>query len=78
MKTHSNPTLEEEVAGVKVPPLIRIQSSPSRPVDAFVAVPYRDHWFWIDDQDLRSKSLFSFLMFLFTLLETPEKGGAPS
>ena len=43
----------------------------------FSSVPYRDHRFWIDDRDLRSKSVFSFLMFLFTLLETSDKGGAP-
>jgi len=72
-----NPTLEEQVGDVKVPPLIRVSSSPSRPADVFVAVPCRDHWFWIDDRDLRSKSVFSFLMFIFTLLETPDKGGTP-
>ena len=72
-----NPTLEEQVGDVKVPPLIRVSSSPSPPADAFVAVPCRGHWFWIDDRDLRSKSVFSFLMFIFTLLETPDKGGAP-
>jgi len=61
-----------------VPPLIRIDSSADRPRDAFVAVPYRDHWFWIDDRDMRSKRIFSFLMFVFTLVQTEgEKQGAP-
>jgi hypothetical protein len=66
-----NPTMPEElVQGVPVLPLIRIHSSSEKPADAFIAVPYRDHWFWIDDRDLRSKTLFSFLMFVFSLTET--------
>jgi hypothetical protein len=38
-----------------------------------VAVPYRDHWFRIDDRDMLSKRLFSFLFFIFTLVETGGK-----
>ena len=63
--------------GAPVVPLVRIRSSPGRPADAFVAIPYRDYWFWIDDRDLLSKGMFSFLMFVFTLTETGEKEGAP-
>lgn len=73
-----NPTMpEESVQGAPVPPLIRIRSSSERPGDAFIAVPYRGHWFWIDNRDLRSKSLFTFLMFIFSLTETGGKEGAP-
>jgi len=74
-----NPTMPEEtVQGVPVPPLIKIYSSTEKPVDAFIAVPYRSYWFWIDDRDLRSKTLFSFLMFVFSLTETGgAKEGAP-
>ena len=68
----------EEVQGVSVPPLIRIHSSADKPPDAFIAIPYRNHWFWIDDHDLRSKLLFSFMMFIFSLTETGGgKEGAP-
>jgi hypothetical protein len=63
--------------GTQVPPLIRIYSSASRPADSFTAVRYRKHWYWIDDRDLRSKSLFTFLMFIFSLTETQGKEGAP-
>lgn len=59
------------------PPLIRIQSHSGEPADAFVAVQYRDHWFWIDDRDFKSKKMFSFLMFLFTLAETGTPQPAP-
>lgn len=47
--------------------LIRIHSTAEEPADAFVAVPYHGHWFWIDDRDLVSKRTFTFLMLLFTL-----------
>jgi hypothetical protein len=60
-----------------IPPLIRITSSAARPDNAFVAVPYRGHWFSIDDQDIRSKNLFSFIMYLFTFVETGSKEAAP-
>jgi hypothetical protein len=51
-------------------PLIGIHSSVEKPSDAFVMIRYRDYWFWIDDRDLPSKGVFSFLMFLFTLTES--------
>jgi hypothetical protein len=54
-------------------PLVRIASGTQQPADAFVAVPYRDHWFWIDDRDMPSKRLFTFLFFIFTLVETGGK-----
>ncbi|HME44857.1 MAG TPA: hypothetical protein VKF36_17330 [Syntrophorhabdales bacterium] len=72
-----SPTFQEKAAGEKVHPLVRIQSSSEKPGDAFVSIPYRKSYFWIDDKDLRSKKIFSFLMFVFTLVETGEKGMAP-
>ena len=51
-------------------PLMRVSSSVEKPADAFVAIRYRNLWFSIDDRDLSSKGVFSFLMFLFTLTET--------
>jgi hypothetical protein len=73
-----NPTMPDDtVEDAPVPPLIRVHSSRLCPGDAFLAVPYRNHWFWIDDRDLRSKSLFSFLLFVFSLTDTEGKEGAP-
>ncbi len=69
--------VEKSAQGGEMPPLIRIQSSPQKPGDAFVSIPYRNWYFWIDDRDLMSKKIFSFLMFVFTLVETGEKGAAP-
>jgi len=55
--------VDENAPGI--PPLIRIRSDASRPDDAFVAVQYRNNWFYIEDTDLDSKRIFSFLMMLF-------------
>jgi hypothetical protein len=68
---------DETSAGQPIPPLIRIRSSVSKPDDALVAVPYRGYWFWIDDRDMPSKSMFAFLMFIFTLTETGGKDSTP-
>ncbi len=68
------PALAHETSAGSQKPLLRIRSSADRPQDAFVAIRYRDHWFWIDDRDLYSKRTFSFLMLIFTLTES---GGVP-
>jgi len=57
--------------------LIRIRCDKSEPADAFVKIPYRGHWFWIDDRDLKSKRVFSFMMLLFTLADTGERENLP-
>jgi len=69
--------VEQTDARGTIPPLIRIRNSPEKPGDAFVSIPYRNSYFWIDDRDMKSKKIFSFLMFVFTLVETGEKGAAP-
>ena len=69
--------VEKATTGEKVLPLIRVQSSPGKPGDPFISVPYRNVYFWIDDRDLMSKTIFSFLMFISTLIETGEKGTVP-
>jgi hypothetical protein len=58
-------------------PLLRVSSGTEPPADTFVAVPYRGHWFWIDDRDMASKRMFSFIMFVFTLVEPGSKEPTP-
>ncbi len=50
-------------------PLIEIHSQTDPPQDSYVSVRHRGYHFWIDDRDLRSKQMFSFVMLLFTLVE---------
>jgi hypothetical protein len=57
--------------------LIQIKCTSDKPDNAFAAVKYRDHWFWIDDGDLKSKRSFSFIMLLFTLSDTGERDNPP-
>lgn len=66
----TTPTTEEQR-------LVRIHSSKQKPGDAYVAVQYHDHWFWIDDRDLRTKRAFAFMMMLFTLADSGEKDNLP-
>ena len=56
--------------------IFRIRSGREAPLGAFVAVPYRDHWFWIDDADLNSKTTFSLLNYLINL-RSVSGGAAP-
>lgn len=58
-------------------PLIHIHTGAEAPPDAYAAVPYRGHWYWIEDTDRPSKGLFSFLMILFSLAETGQSQGGP-
>ena len=57
--------------------MIQIHGASTKPADAFVAIHYRNHWFWIDDRDLKSKRIFSFMLMLFTLADTGEKENLP-
>jgi hypothetical protein len=72
------PTFKDEGRpGATAAPLIQVHSSPQKPSDAYVSVPYQDYWFWIDNKDLPSKQIFSSLMFVLTLAETGNKAGTP-
>ena len=62
---------------VKLGKLISIKSSPEQPDSSFVAVRYMDSWFWIDDADIDSKRTFTFLMILFSMMESDESEGLP-
>jgi hypothetical protein len=47
--------------------LLRVRVESARPPGAVIAVRYRGSWFYIDDVDLMSKSIFSLLSQLFAL-----------
>lgn len=55
--------------------LLHVRSGTAQPQGAAVSIAFRDHWFWIADNDLDSKSTFSFLAQLLALQS--EAGEAP-
>jgi hypothetical protein len=71
--TRSFPTDPE--GGYK--PLIRVHTSSDEPKDAFVAIPYRGQWFYIDDRDYQSKAMFSFLLIITSLTDSDPGKSSP-
>jgi hypothetical protein len=55
----------------------RVMSSEKEPEDAFVAVRYRDRYFYISDRDMASKRLLSFIMILFSLADRSAEVAKP-
>ena len=58
-------------------PLIKVQSSTARPESSFVAVRYGGLWYWIDNDDFRSKRTLSFMQLMFSLAESGGGQTAP-
>ena len=65
----------QEVAGALK--ALRIKTAKQEPDEPFVSARYHDNWYYIDDTDLRSKGVFSFLMLMFTLADTSERQELP-
>jgi hypothetical protein len=59
------------------PPLVTVRNGASPPEGAYVAVRYRDQWYWIDDRDQQSKRTLTFLMMAFSLTEGVPTQSAP-
>ena len=59
-------------------PLLRVRSGPKEPDGAFVSVPYEGQWFWIDNDDWRSKRTFSSILFLFTVANAGSSHSLPT
>jgi hypothetical protein len=64
-------------AKTAAPSLLDIRSGDAPPKDAYVAIPYNGRWFWIANTDIRSKNIFSFVMLLFSISDTGQRGSAP-
>jgi hypothetical protein len=73
----ASPGFESVPAASGAVRMIQINCSQKEPDDAFVKIHFRDHWFWIDDRDLKSKRAFAFIMLLFTLADTNEREALP-
>lgn len=58
--------------------VLRVHVSASAPSGAAIAVPYRGHWFYIDDADLESKTTFALLIKLFNMSAGTSFGSGPT
>ena len=69
--SHQQRKLTPPITGIPVgeESLLRVHSGPKEPAGTFVAVPYEGEWFWIANDDWKSKRTFSSMLFLFTLVD---------
>jgi hypothetical protein len=58
-------------------PEIKVRSGPDRPPASFVSLNYRGRWFWVDDEDFRSKAAFSVLELLHSIAESGQAPQTP-
>ncbi len=58
-------------------PLIRVHSGEEKPGESFVAVRYDGRWFWIENEDFRSKRTIAFMQLMFSLAESGGGQQAP-
>ncbi len=49
------------------PEFLRIRVDKNRPREAFLAIEYKDHWFYLDDRDVASKTTFAVIQILLSL-----------
>jgi hypothetical protein len=60
------------------PSHMTVLSGCEMPCDAFAAVSYQGHWFWIDPRDYHSKRTMTYLKILLALADTQQKEAAPA
>lgn len=65
------------VGGVPTPQWLTVHSGRKRPEAAFVSVPYEGTWFWIEREDLASKTTLSVVTVLFSYLDNSGRQSAP-
>jgi hypothetical protein len=54
-----------------------VLSGKDRPEESFAAVEYNDYWYWIENTDMASKSVFTLMLFITTLTNTAGSQKAP-
>ena len=54
---------------------LHVKSSKKKPSNAFLSIYHRDHWFYIDNTDIRSKIAFDLVEVLYSLKAASKKRG---
>jgi hypothetical protein len=73
----ATPGLAQAGAAPQAGGIVHIRSGTAMPADSYAAVPYKGHWYWIDDNDIASKRTFTFLLILSSLAETGQGLATP-
>ena len=67
----------EAIEDLGFKPMIHVHSSMEKPDNAFVMVRYDGMWFWIDNEDFKSKRTLGFMQLMFSLAESGGGQKAP-
>ena len=59
------------------PDLIHILATKNKPENAFLSINYRDHWYYIDDRDVKSKNTFAVMQMLMSMAKDGSSAVAP-
>jgi hypothetical protein len=59
-------------------PPLTVYSGCEPPCDAYSAIQYQDHWFWIDQRDSNSKRSMGYLKILLALADTSQSDPTPA
>jgi hypothetical protein len=54
-----------------------VKSSADRPSQSFAEIKYHDHWYWIENNDIASKRVFTLMLFITTLTNQASDENAP-
>lgn len=54
-----------------------VHSGPDKPESSFASISYDGYWYWIEPTDLRSKQVFTLMLFLTTLTDTGGEDNNP-
>jgi hypothetical protein len=86
LATYVEAPVEHQLSGI-APPIgdhlssdrqpFRVLSGCKKPCNAFVAVFYEGHWFWIEKNDFSSKRTMNYLLILLALADTAVKENPP-
>jgi hypothetical protein len=65
------------VDSAQLPASFTVHSAKDKPKQPFVSVPYRDHWFWIEETDLPTKTTLAVVTIMLNFLEGGGTKAAP-
>lgn len=58
-------------------PTLRVRCTDTEPEDPYASAMYHGRWYWIDDKDFPSKTIFTTALFILSLTETGGTAVAP-